>query len=122
MSGIFAGWTFYSRWAENRAYTQRLEEQKAAQAQAVIDAYGGDRLTILAFYVTPSTIRRGEKAQLCYGVSNSKSIRVEPPVKNIWPSFSNCVEVAPQRDTVYKLIAEDANGNTKTVSTAIKVR
>jgi len=122
---IYLGWVFYSRWSENHALTERLEEHQAAQARAqasaMLKAYGGDRLTILAFYATPSGIRRGQKARLCYGVSNSKSVRIEPPVENVWPSLSRCVEVSPRADTVYRLIAEDANGQVQTVSTRVTV-
>jgi hypothetical protein len=118
---VYLGWIYYLRWSENRAFVRRLAEPKEAQDRAIVDAYGGGRLTLLGFYATPATIRRGEKSQLCYGVSNSKTIRIEPPIKNIWPSLSRCVEVAPERDTVYRLIAEDAAGH-KVIATTIKVR
>ena len=122
---IYLGWVYFSRWSENHALTERLEEHKEAQARAqasaMLKAYGGERLTILAFYASPPGIRRGQKAQLCYGVSNSRSVRIEPPVENVWPSLSRCVEVSPRTDTVYRLIAEDANGQVKTVSTTVAV-
>jgi hypothetical protein len=119
---IYLGWIYYLRWSENRAFVRRLAEPKEAQDRAIVDAYGGRRLTLLGFYASPATIRRGAKAQLCYGVSNSKTVRIEPPVKNVWPSFSRCVEVAPQSDTVYRLVAEDAAGHKVIATTAIKVR
>ena len=118
---VYLGWIYYLRWSENRAFVRRLAEPKEAQDRAIVDAYGGGRLTLLGFYATPATIRRGAKAQLCYGVSNSKTVRIEPPVKNVWPSFSRCVEVAPESDTVYRLIAEDAAGHKVIATTAIKV-
>ena len=119
---VYLGWTFYSRWSVNRAIVQQLEEQKAAKAQTVFDAYGGGHLKIMSFYASPGTIRPGHTAQLCYSVANSENVRIEPPVKNIWPSLSRCVEVAPKSDTVYKLIAEDGKGNTESASTTVKVR
>ncbi len=119
---LYLGWIYYSRWSEKRALIERVEERKAAQARAVVDAYGGDRLTILTFYAMPGTIRRGGKAQLCYGVSNSERVRIEPPVKNVWPSFSRCVEVTPGSDTVYKLIAEDGKGHTASATTTVIVK
>jgi hypothetical protein len=119
---IYLGWNFYSRWSEKRTLIQRLEENKRSQDRDVLDLYGGDRLTILAFYATPPTIHQGESTQLCYGVSNSESVRIEPPVKNVWPSFSRCVEVTPKEDTVFRLIAEDAEGNTATAETTVKVQ
>ena len=67
---LYLAWVFYSRWSDNRAYLGRLEGRKAAQDRAVVDAYGGNRLTIVGFYATPATIRRGDTARLCYSVSN----------------------------------------------------
>ncbi len=118
---IYLGWVYYSRWSDNRALIQRMEESKAAQDHAVVQAYGGDRLSILDFYAAPGTIRRGEKAQLCYSVSNSTSVRIEPPVQNVWPSLDRCVEVRPRTSTAYKLIAEDAKGHTLTARVMVKV-
>ncbi len=118
---IYIGWVFYSRWSDNRALIRSLEERKAAQDRAVVEAYGGGSLTILGFYATPTTIHPGKTAQLCYSVSNAQSVRIEPPVENVWPSFSRCVEVTPRSDTAYKLIAEDSTGNAKTASVIVKV-
>lgn len=118
---IYVSWTFYLRWVDNRAFVRRLEERKAARDRAVVDAYGAGRLTILGFYAIPAIIRPGKTAQLCYSVSNSESVRIEPPVKNVWSSLSRCVEVSPTTDTAYTLIAEDSEGNTKTASITIKV-
>ena len=114
-------WTFYSRWHDNQAYVQRINEQKAAQARAFEETYGGDSLMIRSFYAAPQAISPGQTAQLCYSVSNAKSVRVEPSVENIWPAFSRCVKVAPSKDTVYKFIAEDDKGNTKSASVTVKV-
>ena len=119
---IYLGWNFYSRWSEKRTLIRRLEENQRSRDREVSDLYGGDRLTILNFYATPPTVHRGESTQLCYSVSNSTSVRIEPPVKNVWPSLSRCVEVTPTDDTVFRLIAEDAEGNTATAETTVKVQ
>jgi hypothetical protein len=119
---IYLGWTYYSRWSANRAFIGHLEESAESQDRTVADVYGGDRLTILNFYAVPAAIRRGESAQLCYGVTNAESARIEPPVKYVWPSRSRCVEVSPGSSTVYTLIAEDADGNTATADTTVEVQ
>jgi len=121
MGCIYLGWTFYSRWNQNRMFVNTLKEQKTAQEQAIIDATGGSRLTIINFYATPPTIRRGETSQICYGVSNAKKVHIVPSVKYVWPSLSHCVEVTPEKETVYRLVAEDAAGNTATANTTVKV-
>ena len=117
---VLLGWTFYSKWNERRE-ARIKEEQKAAQDRAFAKAYGENSLAILAFYANPAEVRRGEKTQLCYGVNNAESVRIEPPVENIWPSLSRCVDVTPKKETIYKLIAEDASGQTKTATATVKV-
>jgi hypothetical protein len=116
------GWIFYSRRSAEREARQHLLQQQAEEDRATINAYGGNRLTILNFYSTPPLIHRGQTAQLCYGVSNAKSVRIEPPVENVWPSLSRCVDVTPKHDTIYKLVAEDANGHAETATVNINVR
>jgi hypothetical protein len=119
---LHSSWVFYSRWSETRDARRRASERESNDARRVVSAYGGDRLTVLHFTVTPAVARPGEIATLCYGVSNAKSVRIEPPVENVWPSLSRCVEVKSRRDTLYKLIAEDANGHTETATVPLKVR
>ena len=119
---LYLGWTYYSRWKAGRALVERLVQPKAAKDRAIADAYGGGRLKLLDFYAVPGEIRRGAKAQLCYGIANATAVRIEPPVENVWLSFGRCVDVSPKSDTVYKLIARDAAGNEKTFTTAIRVR
>jgi hypothetical protein len=118
---IYLGWIYYSRWSANRAITQRIEEKRAAQDRAIIDAYGGGRFNIAGFYAVPALIRTGGKAQLCYSVVNAATVRIEPPVDNVWPSLSRCVDVKPTSDTSYKLIARDSGGNTKTAVLTVRV-
>jgi hypothetical protein len=114
---IVLGWIFYS----NRQLAMQQEKEKAAQDPVFAKAYGESRLAIMGFYANPGTIHAGQKTQLCYGVINADSVRIEPPVKYVWPSLSRCVDVTPTKETVYKLIAEDASGQTKTATTTVKI-
>lgn len=116
---IYLGLVYYSRKSASRELIKDLEERKASQERAVVDAYGGQTLAILNFYANPATIRKGETTEICYSVPNAESVRIEPTVENVWPSLSRCVEVSPTSDTVYTLIAEDANGNTVTANTTV---
>lgn len=117
---IYFGWIYYSRWSDKTGFMQHLEENQPSQKQSLSDSYGSS-LSILNFYAIPQTIRKGETAQLCYGVSNAERVQIEPSVGNVWPSYSRCVDIVPGSDTVYKLIAVDADGNEVTKDTAIKV-
>jgi hypothetical protein len=118
---VYLGWTYYSRWNQNRIFINTLKENKATKERAIIEATGGGRLTIMNFYATPPTVRHGKALQLCYGVSNAVKVYMVPEVKYVWPSLSRCVEVKPDKDTVYLLVAEDAAGNKAKAETAVKV-
>ena len=56
---------------------QRLKENARTEAAHTFETLGGDRFEILNFYAVPGVIRRGDSAQLCYGVSNAKTVRLE---------------------------------------------
>lgn len=122
---IYASVVLYSRREENRAFEREALEKKHAQdeedAKRMVDALGGSRFQILNFYGSPGVIRRGETAQLCYGVANAKSVEIEPRTDGAWPSYSRCVDVAPKKTTTYTLTTKDAAGNTKTATVTIEV-
>ncbi len=65
---------------------------------------------IIAFYASPNVIRPGQHISLCYGVAQAKSIRIEPPAGDAWPTFTRCLDVAPRKTTTYTLTAIDAAG------------
>ena len=119
------GWIFFSRWQENRAIEQKINEDKAQKQlendRAALELLGGKELAIQMFYASPGVIRRGEATQLCYGVANAKTVKLEPQSNPVWPSRSRCVEVAPAKTTTYTLTIADAAGNTKSQSVEVKV-
>ncbi len=115
-------WVYLSRWQANREIEQRAAAQKRAEDQRTVEMLGGNRFDILEFYASPGLIHRGEEAQLCYGVSNAKSVRLEPQSNEVWPSYSRCVAVSPQKTTTYTLTAEDAEGHSKTATLTVEVR
>ena len=119
---LYVAGIFWARWEEKRATEQRRTEKERLEAQRSFELLGGNRFEILQFYALPGTIRRGESAQLCYGVSNAKKVRLEPQSNAVWPSLSRCVDVAPLRDTTYTLTIEDAAGNSKSANVTVKVR
>jgi hypothetical protein len=113
----FLIWTFASRkWSGKPA-----AERPAAVYQ---DVLGIDRLTsvtILHFYASPGTLVDGDKALLCYGVAKARAVRLEPPAEALAPSLNRCIQVAPEQDTQYTLIAEGADGRTVSESLTIQV-
>ena len=120
---LYVGYVFYSRWSENRNAQDKIHQQEVADAQKTIDAYGSGHVKVLNYTIGPSIVHRGEKVTICYGVSNAKTVTIDPkPEGETWPSVSRCVEAAPKNDTTYTITAADDKGQTDTKSLAIKVQ
>ena len=122
LAGLYVGWVFLSRRQANQALEEKAATGRRAQARKTFEMMGGDRFDILGFYADPVSIRPGETAELCYSVSNAKSVRLEPPSEPVWPAFSRCVHVSPHKTTAYTLTAEDATGHTKSATIHVEVR
>jgi hypothetical protein len=119
---IYVGATFLSRRQQNRELEEQAKAKQRQQDSQVVESLGADRFEILNFYALPGRIHRGDEAQLCYGVSNAKTIQIDPPVEGVWPSLNRCMSISPNKDTTYTLTAQDAAGNTKTAALTLQVR
>lgn len=114
-----------SRWldarnSERQAAQQRAEKQREEDRLAV-EQMGGKEFTILDFYASPQVIRRGESAQLCYGVSRAKSVKLEPETQAVWPSLARCVDVSPRKTTTYTLTIDNGSGRMKSATAEVEV-
>ena len=123
---LVVGWILFSRWLENRNIETRAKEERTEKQQEqdriALDQLGGKELAIQNFYATPGVVGRGETVQLCYGVANAKTVKLEPQSNPVWPSYSRCVDVTPTKSTTYTLTIADDAGNTRTQSLEVKVR
>lgn len=117
----YDGWIFYARWRDAREGERQRQAEEVRRAQQSIDLLGGTSFRIINFYASPQSIRPGEKADLCFGVYGAKSVRIEPAVGELHPAASYCLQVAPTKDTEYKLVAEDGAGHAATAEAAINV-
>jgi len=117
---LYDAWVFYSRWSSARQAEQARQDEERRRA-GTIELPGGTNFRIINFYAVPQVIRRGGQARICFGVYGAKSVLLEPPVEALRPAITDCFEVAPRKDTEYKLIAEDGAGHTATARLAIKV-
>lgn len=118
---VYDGWIFYSRWKSVRDGERAEKEEEVRRAQQTIDMIGGTGFRIVNFYASPQVVRRGAKAEICFGVYGAKRVRIEPPVEDLKPAMSYCFEVAPRKSTEYKLTAEDGAGHSAGASLEIKV-
>lgn len=119
---IYVGLTFLSRRQQDRELEQQAKAKQRQQDSETVDALGGNRFEILNFYAMPGRIHRGDEAQLCYGLSNAKTVTIDPPLEGVWPSLNRCINISPKKDTTYTFTAHDAAGNTKTASLTLEVR
>src|SRR5262249_1314214 len=121
---LYVGWTQYARWQSNREFDRRAresqQEKQRQQDQATVEQMGGSELAIQSFYGTP-VVRHGETGQLCYGVANAKTVKLEPESGPMWPSYGRCIDVKPAKTTTYTLTVADAAGHTASQEVTIKV-
>ncbi|HEY1471262.1 MAG TPA: hypothetical protein VGF61_19625 [Candidatus Acidoferrum sp.] len=123
---IYVGFVLLTRYQSNRDFERRNAAQKAEQQREddrrAVEQLGGSEPAIRSLYVSPPVIHRGEKAQLCYDVANAKSVTLDPPEGEVWPSHSRCVDLAPKKTTTYTLTITDASGKTATQNVELQVR
>jgi hypothetical protein len=105
-----------------RRNAQIQDEQHRAEDRLTLEQLGGPGFGIRALYVTPAVIRRGDSAQICYDVVNAKSVSLDPPVAEVWPSHTRCFGVSPKRTTTYTLTIYGATGKTATNTVQVQVR
>jgi|SRR5579875_717623 len=120
---VGVAWIFYSRWQENQDIEAKMAREKREHAREVVEGMGGTSFGIINFYAAPGVIHRGDEAELCYGVSNAKSVTIEPsPADGVWPSLDRCISISPRKTTTYTLTAVDATGKKKTQSLTVTVQ
>jgi hypothetical protein len=117
---LYTGWTFWARYQSNQSAVQAEKQQEAQRDRTVVNELG-ESLKILSFYASPGAVRPGEKALVCYGVSNAKDVKIQPPVGDVVPSLSRCLEVHPRKSTEYVLTARDAAGHEAHQSVTLQV-
>lgn len=76
---------------------------------------------ILQFSANVGSIEAGEKAQLCYGVENAKSVLISPPVAGAAPAVKRCLEIVPRHTTHYTILAEGFDGRVAVQSFTLAV-
>jgi hypothetical protein len=123
---LYVAYVLVSRYRSNREFERRnvekATEQRRDDDRKAIEQLGGSELSIRGLYISPDSIRRGETAQLCYDVANAKSVTLDPPEGEVWPSHSRCVNLSPKKSTAYTLTITDASGQKVSQSVELKVR
>jgi hypothetical protein len=120
---LYVAWTFYSRRASEEAATKAAQAKEQEQRQRTVDAvFGNGEVQFSLFSADKGLLSPGEHTQLCYGVVNAKSVKLDPPIAEIAPKYRSCLEIAPTKTTTYTITADDGKGHTKSSSLTVKVR
>jgi hypothetical protein len=106
--------TLYLGWVlADRLIASRRAERSAGRPTGEV--------RITHFSASAGDLVEGEKATLCYGVVNARSVRMEPHVEDLAPSPNWCLPIAPRTDTRYTLTAEGLDGRRVTESFLVEV-
>lgn len=120
---LYVAWTFYSRYESNRKAQQAIAAKRAeANKDEVNQIFGPGEIKFTTFAADAGVLHPGQTTQLCYGVLNAKTVKIDPPIEQAKPTYYHCVEIAPKKTTTYTITAEDAKGNKKSQSLTIQVR
>jgi hypothetical protein len=123
IAALYVAWTFYSRHEANVKAQQELAARQAEERQREAQRiFGLGGLSFRTWSADKAVVRPGETAHICYGIVDAKTVRIDPPVEQLKPSYLHCFEVAPKETTTYKITAEDARGHTASEQLTIQVR
>ena len=121
---FYVAWTFYSRYRDNQQALKAAAQKKAQQEQDVNSRiFGSGEVKINQFYAGTGLLTHGQTTQICYGVVNASTVKMDPPVgESLKPSWGHCTEIAPKKTTTYTITVADAAGHSKTSSLTIRVQ
>ena len=123
---LYISYVLYARYESAKQYERQIKERQSEQRREddrlAVEQLGGSELAIRGLYVSPRAIHTGESAQLCYDVANAKSVTLDPPAGDVWPSHSRCLNISPRKTTTYTLTIKDAAGKTVSQTVELGVR
>ena len=70
------------------------------------------KVQITGFYTSPGAIPKGGVGNLCYGVESASKVELDPPVAEVWPAQTRCLEIKADGPSKYTLKATGADGRT----------
>ena len=123
IAALYVAWTFYSRHEANvkaqRQLAAQQEEHRKREAQTI---FGSGGLSFRTWSADKPVVRPGEVAHICYGIVDAKTVKIDPPVEQLKPSYLHCFEVRPKQTTTYTITAADAAGHTASQQLTIQVK
>ncbi len=123
VAALYVAWTFYSRHQSDVEAQQAAAAKEQEQRQRTVKAvFGSGEIRFSTFSADRARLKPGEHTQLCYGVENAKTVKLDPPLEPLKPSYRNCIEIAPKQTTTYKITAEDGAGHSQSESLTVQVQ
>jgi len=100
-----------------------LNSVRRTDPRAWVRPVGAPRgpVKILQFYASVGMLKVGDKAMLCYGVENARSVKISPALDNVYPSANHCLQIGPDHTTHYTILAEGYDGRVATRSFTLPV-
>lgn len=124
LAALYVAWTFYSRQQTAKEAQAALEaRQQEKRAKVANQIFGSGEIKFTVFSADVGHLKRGESTQLCYGVLNAKTLKLDPaPAEEVKPTARHCVEIAPKKTTTYTLTAANEKGVSATQSLTVMVQ
>jgi hypothetical protein len=124
LAALYVAWTFYSRQQSAKEAQQALAAKQQEKREKVANQiFGSGEVKFTVFSADSGRLRRGETTQLCYGVLNAKTLKLDPPpAEEVKPTARHCIEIAPKKTTTYTLTAANAKGESQSQTLTIMVQ
>ncbi len=124
IAALYVAWTFYSRHQRSQEAEQAIEKKQDDQRKRVANQiFGSGEIKFSTFSIATSSLKRGETTQLCYGVVNATSVKLDPPPAEVLkPSYRHCLDIAPRKTTTYTITASNDKGESQSQSLTLRVQ
>lgn len=123
IAALYVAWTFYSRHQRSQEAEQAIQKKQEDQRKRVANQiFGSGEIKFNTFSIATSVLKRGETTQLCYGVVNATSVKIDPPPPEpLKPSYRHCLDIAPKKTTTYTITASNDKGQSQSQSLTLRV-
>ena len=123
IAALYVAWTFYSRHQRSEQAEQAIQKKEDDKRKRVAgQIFGSGEIKFSTFSIASSALKRGETTQLCYGVVNATSVKLDPPpAEPLKPSYRHCLDIAPKKTTTYTITASNDKGESQSQSLTLRV-
>jgi hypothetical protein len=123
IAALYVAWTFYSRHERTQEAEQAIQKKQDDDRKRVANQiFGSGEIKFSTFSIATSVLKRGETTQLCYGVVNATSVKLDPPPPEpLKPSYRHCLDISPKKTTKYTITASNDKGESQSQSLTLRV-